>query len=71
MGDAVVARIQEIIRDYELHEDRPERMQLKETLGACLVLKSLAEISATDEETIARASIVMDALYVGLQSAGK
>jgi hypothetical protein len=68
--DAVVSKIREIIRDCEFNEDEPERMRLKETLGVSLILKGLTEVSATDEETITRASVVMDALYASLQDIG-
>jgi hypothetical protein len=68
--DAVVSKIREIIRDCEFNEDEPERMRLKETLGVSLILKGLTEVSATDEETITRSSVVMDALYASLEDIG-
>jgi len=65
--DPVVKKIREIIRDYEFNEENPDRIQLKETLGLCYVLKGLEMTSQTDAETIRKALAVMDALYSTLK----
>jgi len=65
--DPVVEKIREIIRDYEFNEENLERIQLKETLGVCYVLKGLERTSQTDAETIWKALAVMDALYATLK----
>jgi hypothetical protein len=69
--DPIVARIREIVRDYEFHEDCPEEMRLKETLGLCYVLKGLEKTSQTDQETIAKGFVVMDAIYATLKDLSK
>jgi len=70
VNDAVVNRIGDIVRDFELHEGKLEEVQLKETLGACYILKGLEKTSKTDDETIAKAIMVMDALYASLRDHG-
>ena len=65
--DAVLRKIGDIIRDFEFHEARLEEIQLKETLGACYILKGLEKTSKTDEETITKAIVVMDALYASFK----
>lgn len=65
--DLVVKKIREIIRDYELNEGNLEKIQLRETLGLCYVLKGLEKTSQTDAETIWKALVVMDALYATLK----
>ena len=67
VNDAVLRKIGDIIRDFEFHEARLEEIQLKETLGACYILKGLEKTSKTDEETITKAIVVMDALYASLK----
>jgi len=68
--DATALRIGELIHDYEIvAEENPRRTKLKETLGLCYVLKSLEKTSKTDNETIERALIVLDALYISLKEA--
>jgi hypothetical protein len=68
--DAVVHNIGDIIRDFEFHESKLAEIQLKETLGVCCILKGLEKISKTDEETVKKAIMVMDALYASLQDHG-
>jgi len=65
--DAMVVKIRDIIRDYEFNEEEPDRIQLKETLGVCYILKGLEKTSQTDDETISKAFAVMDALYATLR----
>jgi hypothetical protein len=63
VGDTIVLKIKDIIRDFEFNEERPERIRLKETLGLCYVLKGLEKTSNTDDETVSKALLVMDAFY--------
>jgi hypothetical protein len=65
--DSIVNKIRNIIRDYELNEENPDAMQLKETVGVCSILRGLEKTSMTDCETIAKAFTVMDALYATLK----
>jgi len=65
--EPVVKKIREIIRDYEFNEENPDKIQLRETLGLCYVLKGLEKTSQTDAETIWKALAVMDALYATLK----
>jgi len=65
--DPIVLRIKDLIRDYEFNEENPEKMQLKETIGICYVLKGLEKTSQTDAETVAKALMVMDAFYATLK----
>jgi len=65
--DTIVLKIGDIIRDFEFNEERPERIRLKETLGLCYVLKGLEKTSKTDDETITKALLVMDAFYSTLE----
>jgi len=65
--DTVVKKIREIIRDYEFNEGDLDKIQLKETLGVCYVLKGLERTSQTDSETLWKALAVMDALYATLK----
>jgi hypothetical protein len=43
--DSVVKKIKEMIRDYEFNEENLNRIQLRETLGLCYVLKELKNIA--------------------------
>nr|MDO8133942.1 chromate resistance protein [Candidatus Njordarchaeum guaymaensis] len=66
--DPIAERIGEFIHDYEVDaEENPNRTKLKETLGLCYVLKSLEKMSKTDNETIEKALIVLDAFYAALE----
>ncbi|WXG45247.1 MAG: chromate resistance protein ChrB domain-containing protein [Candidatus Atabeyarchaeum deiterrae] len=66
--DACVLRIGEFIHDFEIdaHEN-PAEVRLKETLGLCFVLKGLEKGSKTDNETIDRALVVLDAFYASMK----
>jgi hypothetical protein len=70
VNDAFLHKIGDIVRDFEFHEGRPEEIQLKETLGLCYILKGLDKTSRTDDETVEKATMVMDALYASLQHHG-
>ena len=65
--DPVVARVREIVRDYEFNEEKNELTRLKETLDVCYVLKGLEKTSKNDAETFSKALVVMDALYATLK----
>jgi len=65
--DSVLEKIREIIRDYEFNEENLDKIQLRETLGLCYVLKGLEKTSQTDAETVWKALAVMDALYATLK----
>jgi hypothetical protein len=69
--DPIVLWIKDLIRDYEFNEENPEKMQLKETIGVCYVLKGLEKTSQTDAETFSKAFVVMDALYATLKESFK
>jgi len=65
--DPVLKKIKEIIRDYEFNEENLDKVQLRETLGLCYVLKGLEKTSQTDAKIIWKALAVMDALYATLK----
>jgi len=57
------------IHDFEIDaEEDPSRVKFKETLGLCYVLKGLEKTSKTDEETVQKALIVLDAFSKTLRS---
>jgi len=68
--DPIVMKIKDIIRDYEFNEEKPDKIHLKVTLGVCCVLKGLEKTSKTDNETLLKARVVMDALYATLKETG-
>jgi len=67
VNDPIVRKIKDIVRDFEFNEEEPKEIRLKETLGVCYILKGLEKASRTDDETISKAFVVMDALYVTLR----
>ena len=67
VNDLIVRKIKDIVRDFEFNEEEPKEIQLKETLGVCYILKGLEKTSRTDDETISKAFVVMDALYATLR----
>ena len=67
VNDLIVRKIKDIVRDFEFNEEEPKEIRLKETLGVCYILKGLEKASRTDDETISKAFVVMDALYVTLR----
>jgi len=71
LKDPVLAKIKEIIRDYEFNEESHEKLRLKETLGVCYILQGLEKTSQTDCETVSKAIVVMDALYATLKEQSK
>jgi hypothetical protein len=67
--DPIALLVGKYIHDYEIDaEEDASEVKHKETLGLCYVLKGLGETSKTDEETLQKAFIVLDALYKTLRS---
>lgn len=65
--DPNALKIGKFIHDFEIDaEESSERVEFKETLGLCYVLKGLEKVSRTDDEIIEKALIVLDALYTSL-----
>jgi len=70
--DYVALKIGEFVHDFEVDAgEEPEKVNFKETLGLCYVLKGLEKTSATDNETINKAFSVLDAFYASLQERSK
>lgn len=66
--DHVANKIGKIIHDFEVDADEnPNRVELKETLGLCFILKGLEPTSRSDAETIQKGMVVLDALYAVLK----
>lgn len=67
--DPVVGKIRELLHDFEITAGEDvAKVKHAETVGICLILRGLARTSRTDHETIAKAMIVMDALYAELKA---
>ena len=67
--DPVVLRIGEIIHDYEVDAgEEVARMRFRETAGVFKVVRGLARVSKSDQETVAGALVVFDSLYAQLTS---
>ena len=69
--DPIVMKIKDMICDFEFNEERPDKIRLKETLGLCYVLKGLEKTSQTDDETISKAFLVLDAFHSTLKEISK
>jgi hypothetical protein len=70
--DPLALRIGRIVHDYEIDAaENPNRVNLKETLGTCYILKSLEKTSETDNETIEKAIYVLDSLYASLKESAE
>ncbi len=68
VGDPVVKRIADIIRDFEIDaEEDLGRVKRKETASAFCIVRGLARTSTSDHEIVFKAMIVMDALYAELK----
>jgi len=68
INDPVAIRIGELVHDFEIDaEEDSKRINFKETLGLCYILKGLEKTSKTDHETIEKAIIVLDALSTSLE----
>lgn len=67
INDPVAIRIGELVHDFEIDaEEDSKRVNFKETLGLCYILKGLEKTSRTDHETIEKAIVVLDALSASL-----
>lgn len=67
--DATVARIADILRDFEIQaNERLDRLTMSESAGVYFILRGLARTSSTDAEIVAKAMVVMDALYAELKA---
>lgn len=65
--DSAALKIGKFIHDFEIDaEEDPAKVKFKETLGVCYVLKSLEKTSKTDNETIDKGLLVLDALHASL-----
>jgi len=66
--DRGAIRIGKIVHDFEIDADEnPNRVEMKETLGLCYVLRGLEPTSRSDHETIEKAMFVLDALHAVLK----
>lgn len=60
-------RIGKLIHDFEIDADeQPARVRFPETLGLIYVLKGLESVSESDDETIRKAFMVLDAFSASL-----
>lgn len=67
--DPTALRIGEIIHDYEVDAgEDAARTRLKETAGVFKVVRGLARVSKSDQETVAGALVVFDSLRAQLTS---
>jgi len=65
--DSIALKIGKFIHDFEIDaEENPAKVRFKETLGLCYVLKGLEKTSKTDNETVNKSFVVLDALYASL-----
>ncbi|MGA2769070.1 MAG: chromate resistance protein ChrB domain-containing protein [Candidatus Bathyarchaeia archaeon] len=65
--DTIALKIGKFIHDFETDaEENPEKVKFKETLGLCYVLKGMEKTSKTDNETVEKGLVVLDALCASL-----
>lgn len=65
--DPIALKIGKFIHDFEIDaEEDPAKVEFKETLGICYVLKGLEKTSKTDNDTIDKGLLVLDALHASL-----
>ncbi len=65
--DPIALRIGKFIHDFEIDaEENPAKVNFKETLGLCYVLKGTEKTSKTDNEIVKKGLVVLDALYASL-----
>ena len=64
--DAIVAKIQEIIRDAEQAEESG-KYHLPESAGVFAILRGLDRTSKSNWEIVGKAMIILDSLYTELQ----
>ena len=66
--DPIALRIGKLIHDFEIDaEEKPEKVKFKETLGLCYVLKGIEKGSRTDNETIEKGLVILDAFYASMK----
>jgi hypothetical protein len=67
--DPIAIRLGKFIHDFEIDAgEDPNRVKIKETLGLCYILKGLEKTSKTDNETVEKALLVLDALSAVLKT---
>jgi hypothetical protein len=67
--DPVALRIASIVHDYEVDAgEDASKLRIPEAAGVFKVVRGLARISESDQETLARALVVFDSLYAQLTS---
>ena len=65
--DSIALKIGKLVHDFEIDaEENPEKVEFKETLGLCCVLKGMEKTSKTDSEIVEKGLVVLDALYASL-----
>jgi hypothetical protein len=66
--DPIALMIGKSIHDFEIDaEENPEKVKFKETLGLCYVLKGIEKGSKTDNETVEKGLVILDALYASMK----
>ena len=66
--DPIALKIGKFIHDFEIDaEEKTKKVEFKETLGLCYVLKGLEKTSKTDSEIVEKGLAVLDALYASLK----
>jgi hypothetical protein len=69
VSNPVALRIGEIVHDYEVDGGEDiARTELRESAGVFKVVRGLARVTKSDEETVAGALVVFDSLYAQLTS---
>ena len=69
MRDPTALRIGEIIHDFEVDAGEDvAKTKLSEAAGVFKVVRGLARVSKSDQETVASALLVFDSLYAQLAS---
>jgi hypothetical protein len=67
--DPVALRIGEFVHDYEVDPgEEVTRTRLRETVGVFKVVRGLARVSKSDQETVVGALVVFDSLFAQLTS---
>jgi len=65
--DPIALEIGKFIHDFEIDaEENPDKVKFRETLGLCYIIKGLEKKSETDNETVKKGMIVLDAFYASL-----
>ena len=70
--DPIALEIGKFIHDFEIDaEENPDKVKFKETLGLCYVLKGIEKTSKTDNETVEKGLVVLDAFSASLTDSRK